>query len=52
MHHTVEVDNLFFRYPDGREALRQELLALLKKEAITPEQAERQFGGPLNARAA
>ena len=22
MHHTVEVDNLFFRYPDGREALR------------------------------
>ena len=22
MHHTVEVDNLHFRYPDGREALR------------------------------
>lgn len=22
MHHTVEVENLFFRYPDGREALR------------------------------
>ncbi|MCC6454793.1 MAG: ABC transporter ATP-binding protein [Caldilineaceae bacterium] len=22
MHHTVDVDNLYFRYPDGREALR------------------------------
>ncbi len=28
MHHTVEVDNLHFRYPDGREALRGVTLSI------------------------
>jgi hypothetical protein len=38
--------------PDERESLRQELFDLVRKEAITLEEAEHQFGGLLHDRAA